>query len=113
MSSDRKVVLVTGANRGIGKEIAKQLAARNWQVIITARDYAKALQAAEEIGSTSLGLQMDVQDEDSIKQAVVLVEEKFKKLDVLINNAGVIGNMSMLDFDLKDRKSTRLNSSHQ
>ncbi len=94
------VILITGANRGIGKEIAKQMAARNWQVIVTARDYSKAVQSAKEIGSNSFALQLDVQNEDSVKKAAALIEKEFKKLDVLVNNAGVIGNKSMQEFDL-------------
>lgn len=99
------VILITGANRGIGKEIAKQMAARDWQVVVTARDHTKAVQTAEEIGSNTFGLQLDVQDENSIKKAAALIEKEFTKLDVLINNAGVIGNRAMLDFDLSQISS--------
>lgn len=99
------VILITGANRGIGKEIAKQMAARNWQVIVTARDLSKAVQSAKEIGSNSFGLQLDVQDENSVKEAARQVENRFNKLDVLVNNAGVIGNKPMLDFDLNQISS--------
>lgn len=98
--SNEKIALVTGANRGIGKEIARQLADLGWQVIATARDVAKAEKAAMEIGNGAIGMVLDVLDENSVRLAAVEVQRRFDKLDALINNAGVIGNRSMLDFDL-------------
>ncbi len=66
----------------------------------TARDGAKAHQAAVEIGNGTTGVALDVSDENSVRHAALEVEKEFGRLDALINNAGVIGNRSMLDFDL-------------
>lgn len=101
MSSDRKIILITGANRGIGKEIARQMAENDWQVIVTARDLSKANQVAKDIGGNVFGLQLDVQDESSVRKAAAVIDENFKRLDVLVNNAAIFGNNSILDFDLK------------
>ncbi|MFL5869130.1 MAG: SDR family oxidoreductase [Thermoleophilaceae bacterium] len=78
------VALVTGASRGIGREVARQLADRDYDVILTARDEEKARAAAEEIGARPL--QLDVADPAGIERAASQVSE----LDVLVNNAGIV-----------------------
>ena len=78
------VALVTGASRGIGREVARQLADRDYDVILTARNEQKARVAAEEIGARAL--QLDVADPGSIGRAASEVTE----LDVLVNNAGIV-----------------------
>jgi len=87
------VALVTGANRGIGKEVARQLAARGYEVLLSARDAAKASAAAEEVqassGGTVRALTLDVADPDSIAKAAETVKGQGRGLDVLVNNAGV------------------------
>jgi NAD(P)-dependent dehydrogenase (short-subunit alcohol dehydrogenase family) len=103
---DKKVVLVTGANRGIGKEIAQQLAEQGWQVIVAARKLAAAEEVANQIGHSTFALQLDVSYEQSVKQAAETVIQKFNRLDVLINNAGIMGNDSALSFDLDQIAST-------
>ncbi|MGH1525985.1 SDR family NAD(P)-dependent oxidoreductase [Leifsonia sp. L25] len=75
--------LVTGATSGIGKEIARQLAAQGWNVLLGARDRARGEQAAAEVGGAVLPL--DVTDADSVAAAAAAVPA----LDVLINNAGI------------------------
>ena len=77
------VALVTGANRGIGREVARQLAEKDYEVIVSARDEDKAREAAEAVGGRPLAL--DVSDADSIERAAAQVD----RLDVLVNNAGV------------------------
>jgi len=89
------VVLVTGANRGIGREVARQLAERDYEVILSARDQAKASAAADELSRETGGkvtpLRLDVADPVSIAQAAEQVRSDPGSLDVLVNNAG-IGN---------------------
>jgi NAD(P)-dependent dehydrogenase (short-subunit alcohol dehydrogenase family) len=81
------IALVTGATRGIGRETARQLAERGYDVIVSARDEAKAGEAAEAIGGRPLAL--DVSDPASIESAAAALREDPGALDVLVNNAGV------------------------
>lgn len=88
--SDSKIVLITGGNRGIGLETANQLAGQVDTIIITGRDQAKLDEALKTWKSETklVGLVMDVENADSIKQAANYVDENYGRLDVLINNAG-------------------------
>lgn len=103
---ERKVILVTGANRGIGKEIARQMATLDWQVIVAGRNYEAVRQACEQIGHEAFPVQLDVNNEESIIAAAEAISKKFGKLDVLVNNAAIIGNTSMRSFDLKEIGTT-------
>jgi NAD(P)-dependent dehydrogenase (short-subunit alcohol dehydrogenase family) len=96
----KQVVLITGTNRGIGLGIASGMAALGWQVIATARSQAKADQAVKSIGHGAIGVALDVTSEDSVREAADQVSRHFDHLDVLINNAGVMGNHAMQEFDL-------------
>jgi len=93
MSEIAGTALVTGANRGIGREVARQLAARWYEVLLSARDGEQASAAAEEIagktGASLRTLTLDVSDPASIEAAAESVAADPGKLDVLINNAGV------------------------
>ena len=86
------MALVSGANRGIGREVANQLAARGYSVILTARDEAKARAAADDlrasIGGKVMPLRLDVADPESIASAAASVASDPGRLDVLVNNAG-------------------------
>jgi len=86
-SPDATVSLVTGANRGIGREVCRQLAAAGHTVLLTARDAAAARAAAEAAGATPLRL--DVTDPDSVDAAAAAVRDRFGRLDVLVNNAAI------------------------
>lgn len=85
--------LVTGANRGIGREVARQLAERGYDVLLTARDEQQASAAsqeiAEETGATVRALQLDVSDPQNIDAVAASVSSDPARLDVLVNNAGV------------------------
>jgi NAD(P)-dependent dehydrogenase (short-subunit alcohol dehydrogenase family) len=81
------VALVTGANRGIGRETARQLAERGYDVIVSARDSGKAREAAEAVGGRPL--ELDVSDTGSIERAAAELSREPGTLDVLVNNAGV------------------------
>lgn len=86
------VSLVTGANRGIGKETARQLAELGHHVILSARDIGKAERAVAEIrtaGASLYALQLDVTDPASVEAARDLVEARFGRLDALVNNAAI------------------------
>ena len=86
------VALITGGNRGIGFETAKQLAGRGFHVVIAARDETKGRQAAEEIsaaGGRAAFLALDVSRSESVRQAASAFAHIADRLDVLVNNAGV------------------------
>lgn len=99
---EKKVILVTGANRGIGKEIARQMALLNWQVVVAARKLEASMLVCDQIGHEAFPVQLDVSDEESVKTAAESVHLKFGTLDVLVNNAAVMGNAAMRSFDLKE-----------
>ncbi|MEI7661980.1 MAG: SDR family NAD(P)-dependent oxidoreductase [Bacteroidota bacterium] len=84
-----KTILVTGGNRGIGLEICRQLDALGHQVIMGSRDLAKGLKAAENLSDRVIVGQLDVTDEESIRNLFNTVKTGTGKMDVLINNAGM------------------------
>ena len=86
--------LITGANRGIGRELAAQLADHGHAVVLCARDLEAARTAADELRATApartvVPLRLDVTDPVAIQHAVEIVTESFGRLDSLVNNAGV------------------------
>lgn len=100
--ANQKVALVTGANRGIGKEIARQLDEAGFRVILAARQITAAEMAMKGLKNDPLPVELDVSREDSVKEANSQISNHINRLDVLINNAGIIGNHSILDFDLNE-----------
>ena len=87
-----KTALITGANRGLGLEAARQLANIGFTVILGARDAAKGEAAAaqlREAGFDASAVQLDVANEQSVRDAAREIGEKFGHLDALINNAGI------------------------
>lgn len=88
-----RVALVTGANRGIGLEVVRQLARLGFTAILGARDARKGEEAARSLpqgGLKVVPVQLDVTEQQSIDAAKRLVEERFGKLDVLVNNAAIL-----------------------
>ncbi len=89
---NKKVALVTGANRGIGLETARQLAQKGISVIVAARSLAAAQETEMKLKAEGLdvfAVKLDVTSAEDRKAAAKIVSEKFGKLDILINNAGV------------------------
>ena len=84
-------VLITGANKGIGFEVARQLARKGMRVLLAARDAERGRTAAQSLAGEGEveAITLDVTDQASIDAAAATVREKFGKLDVLINNAGI------------------------
>ncbi|MBH8558180.1 SDR family oxidoreductase [Hymenobacter negativus] len=93
-----KTALITGANKSIGFETARQLLQQGYHVYLGSRDLDKGQQAVDQLKAEGLAqvepLQIDVTDDNSIKAARATVGQKTPILDVLINNAGILGGMS-------------------
>ncbi len=92
MDLQQRVAVVTGANRGIGYEIARQLAQRGVHVVITARDEARGLEAREKLSQEGLSVSffpLDVTSDESAQALATHLQKTFGRLDILINNAGV------------------------
>lgn len=90
MSKKEKIALVTGANKGIGFEVARQLAAKGYRVFVGARNEASGRAAAKKIGETATFLKLDVSNETSVGKAANELANEADHLDALVNNAGII-----------------------
>ena len=94
-----KIVLVTGANKGIGFGIAKYLGKSGWQVIVGARDEGRAVKAIDELRSAGVDVlgwvSIELRDLASIEQAAKEIGGKYPELSLLVNNAGIPGDMSV------------------
>lgn len=90
-----KNVVVTGANKGIGFEVAKQMAELGYFVYLGSRNEQKGLEAIRNLKKLNISnvelLQIDVSDLDSVKEAISKLSTKIDALDILINNAGIAG----------------------
>jgi len=98
-----KIALVTGANKGIGREVARQLAAKGFHVFIGARNRSAGRKAADEIakkGGKTAFLEIDVSDNNSVAVAAREFVKTSDHLDVLVNNAGIIvdGDHAILEI---------------
>ncbi|MEU0941395.1 SDR family oxidoreductase [Streptomyces canus] len=92
--TEKTIALVTGANKGIGYEIAAGLGALGWSVGVGARDEQRRTDAVAKLcaaGADAFGVPLDVTDDESVTAAARLIEERSGRLDVLVNNAGVAG----------------------
>jgi NAD(P)-dependent dehydrogenase (short-subunit alcohol dehydrogenase family) len=109
MSASR-TALVTGANRGIGFEVCRQLAAREYRVILTARDPSKAETAARSLVSSGsvLSAQLDVTDTESIRSLVAHLARQRIDVDVLVNNAAILldEGTDIVDLEIADLRGT-------
>ncbi len=94
-----KIALVTGANKGIGFGIAKHLGLSGWKVILGARNRERAEKAISELASAGVEVlgwtNIELTDPDSLNQAAREVSERFSGLSLLVNNAGIPGDMSV------------------
>ena len=92
-----KTVLITGANKGIGFETARQLAQQGYHVYLGSRDLASGQHAAEQLRAEGLSeveaIQLDVRSDDSVQAARAAISQKTEALDALVNNAAVTGGL--------------------
>ena len=95
----KKIVLVTGANKGIGFGIAKHLGLSGWEIVIGARNQERAKKATEELESLGINVlgwvNIELADLASIEKAAKEVNDRFPELSLLVNNAGIPGDMSV------------------
>ena len=108
-----RVALITGANKGIGFEIADQLAAKDMIVLVGARDENKGIEARDKLrgkGGDVHYINVDVADPVTIQTAVGHITERFKRLDILVNNAGIHidPQTHILELDQATLKNTLL-----
>ena len=99
------IALITGANKGIGLETARQLGARGMTVLAGARDEARGLEAERALrdgGAEARFVRLDVTDPKSAQEAADWVDHQYGRLDILVNNAGIAragGPPSQTDLD--------------
>ncbi len=108
---EKRVALITGAYKGIGFETARQLGQQGITVVVTARDQAKAVGAAEKLKAEKIdayGVALDVTDTSHYGDVVSFLEQHFGKLDILVNNAGIMigaewrnDTLTVTDADLR------------
>jgi NAD(P)-dependent dehydrogenase (short-subunit alcohol dehydrogenase family) len=92
-AATNRVALVTGANRGIGLEVCRQLGGRGYTVVLGARDGQKGRAAAEPLRRAGFDVhvqRLDVTDDTSVRRTAAAVERSLGRLDVLVNNAGIL-----------------------
>ncbi|CAI9279106.1 unnamed protein product [Lactuca saligna] len=101
----KRCAVVTGGNKGIGFEICRQLAVNGIEVILTARNESRGIEAVKKLHDSSLPNivfhQLDINDPRSIERLAKFIETNFKKLDILINNAALIGIIIMHEKEFK------------
>jgi NAD(P)-dependent dehydrogenase (short-subunit alcohol dehydrogenase family) len=112
MSEDLKgkVALITGANKGIGLEIARQLGSRGATVLVGSRDIGRGEEAANKLRLNQIharAVQLDVIDQKTIDSASKQIESEFGKLDILVNNAGILVNGDRLPPSQVDTETLR------
>ena len=101
------VALVTGANQGIGLQIARELAAKDFTVLVGSRNLARGVEAATAISGDARALQLDVTDRGSIADAAQRIQSELGRLDVLVQNAA-ISNIRKTQLGLSMQDSAKL-----
>jgi NAD(P)-dependent dehydrogenase (short-subunit alcohol dehydrogenase family) len=111
MTTEKKIAVVTGGNKGIGLEIARNLATAGCTVLLGARDVARGEQAVRRLEQSGLGevhlLEIDVTRQDTVAAAAKTIEDRYGRLDILVNNAGINargdGQPGKADVDVVER----------
>lgn len=99
----KPIALVTGANKGIGLQIAKDLTAHGFTVLVGSRNLERGEAAAQSIGADAHAIQLDVTNQPSIARAAKRIQSDFGRLDVLVNNAGISHAVELKpDWTLED-----------
>jgi NAD(P)-dependent dehydrogenase (short-subunit alcohol dehydrogenase family) len=97
-----RIALITGANQGVGLQVAKELVANGLTVLVGSRNLERGEDAASEIGSDAIAIQIDVTDQASITAAAEHIRQEFGHLDLLVNNAAISntrkGSLSLVEY---------------
>jgi NADP-dependent 3-hydroxy acid dehydrogenase YdfG len=106
---DKRIALVTGANQGVGLQVAKELVVNGLTVLVGSRNFERGEAAPSEIGPGAIALQLDVTDRVSIADAAQRIREEFGRVDLLVQNAGIsntrTGNLSLQEYAKVSRAS--------
>ena len=99
---EKRIALVTGANQGVGFQVAKELVAKGLTVLVGSRNFERGEAAAKEIGPGAIALQLDVTDRVSIADAAERIRKDFGRLDLLVQNAAISntrkGSLSLQEY---------------
>jgi gluconate 5-dehydrogenase len=104
-SLKQKVAVITGASRGLGRTMAKGLAAAGAQVVLVARDEAKLNETRDDIlaeGGQASVLALDLADEEAIRTGIRRIGGELGRIDICVNNAGIINWQPVLESDVED-----------
>jgi len=105
----KRIALVTGANQGVGLQVAKELVANGVTVLLGSRNFKNGEMAAKEIGPGAIAIQLDVTDRVSIADAAGRIRNEFGRLDLLVNNAAISNtrkeNLSLREYGKITRAS--------
>lgn len=104
--TERRIVLVTGANKGIGRAAAAQFAELGMTVLVGARNAKRGEEAAEELradGGDAHAVTLDVTDIETVRAAAQWIDERYGRLDALVNNAGITGSGQVAPQDALDQ----------
>lgn len=111
MSQAKKVAVITGANKGLGKEIARQLGKLGFTVVVGSRDEAAGRVAVDDLkkdGVDAVAVRLEVTNPDHVASAAKFVADRFGKVDVLVNNAGI-----SLDWDGSAMTADKLRKTYE
>ena len=103
-SEHKRIALITGANQGVGFQLAKELVSNGVTVLVGSRDFERGQGAAQTIGQGAIPIQLDVTDQASINTAAERIHIEFGRLDLLVNNAA-ISTATRNDVTFKDYMS--------
>ena len=107
--NNKRIALVTGANQGVGLQVARELVAHGLTVLVGSRNFERGEAAARGIGPGAIALQLDVTDRASIVEAANYIRKEFGRLDLLVNNAALSntrrGNLSVPQYAQISRAS--------